>query len=243
MKYLRTLFTPLIAFFLVACNANNTSGYEKVEAVVTGANGNLYILTETLDYELPKSKIKDAKLFFELAPIFSQINQPISARMWVKERSIDFSFDDAILRIYKEDNHKFSLNNATNIKDHYTKNIQAKKLLKHLEKLTKQDKTNKLSLTRQNNQENIIDYNFKTNKKAKNDHIRGRIVDITNRAKIIKEYQLNMNNFKDYRINIFYEPSLYKSSFFGKRIEKENIISGSQIYLEKWKTLASPTLK
>ncbi|MGC7561026.1 hypothetical protein [Pasteurella sp. PK-2025] len=243
MKLLHKFVIHITTFFLVACNAKNTTGYEKIEAVVTGNNGNLYILTETLDYELPKSKIKDAKLFFELAPIFSEINQPISARMWVKERSIHFAFDEAVLRIYKEENHKFALNNSMNIKDYYATNIKAKKFLKYIQTLAKKDKNNKLSITRENNQENVIDYTLKTNKKMKNDQIRGHIVNITNRQEIIKAYQLDSNNFKDYRVNIFYEPSLFKNGFFTKNIDKESMVSGNQLNLEGWKTLPALKLK
>ncbi|WP_373778635.1 hypothetical protein [Glaesserella sp.] len=240
MKVLNKIFIHIMAFFLVACSAKNPSGYEKVEAVVTASNGNLYILTETLDYEFPKSRIKDIKLFFELAPTFSEINQPISSRMWVKERSVDFSFDEATLRIQKEDNHKFSRNDS-NLKDSYTANNKAKKFLKHLEKMVKQDRSGKLAIKRENNQENITDYNFITNKKVKNDNIRGRIVDIAERQKIIEEYKSNPDSFKDYRINIFYEPSLFTKNFFGKKIDKRTIISESPITLGNWKTL--PTLK
>lgn len=240
MKISNKFFVHIVLFFLIACSNKNQSGYEKIEAVVTSSNGNLYVLTETLDYEFPKSGIKDIKNFFELAPVFFEINQPISSRMWVKERSVDFSFDDAILRIYKEDSHKFSRNDYANIKSSYATNNKAKNFLKYLEKMVKEDRTGKLAIKRENSQENIIDYNFKTNNKTKS-NIRGRVVDIIDRKKIIEDYQSNSNNFKNYRINIFYEPSLFKKGFLGKKIEKEMLISGNTITLDNWKVI--PALK
>ena len=237
MKMIFKLLMCCVVFFLSACGSNNPSGYEKVIAVVTAANGNLYVLTDRLDYEFPKSRIKDTKLFFELAPAFLEVGQPISARMWVKERSVDFSFDDAILRIYQQDNYKFSYNQSLKAKEDYSKNNNAKQLLKSLEKMVKQDRSGKLALKYENNGGGVIDYSLRTNSKIKHDKIRGKIVEITNREAIIQEYQSVPSNLNEYRINIFYEPSIVKEGVFGKRIEKETLLSGESITLTGWKSI------
>ncbi len=242
MKMVLKLLMCIAVFFLSACSSNNSTGYEKVMAVAVATNGNLYVLTETLDYEFPKSRIKDTRLFFELAPAFAEIGQPISARMWVKERSVDFSFDDVMLNIYKED-HQFARNESARnesapIKDLYIQYKKTNALLKNLEKIVKQDRSGKLALKRENTEGNVTDYLFITNKKIKNDKVRGQVVEIINRQQIIKEYQLNDANFKDFRINIFYEPSIVGKGVFGKKIEKEKLISGEKVTLNSWKEIS-----
>ena len=80
MRALFKFFLCTSVLFLAACSSKTPSGDEKIMAVATSPNGNLYVLTETLDYEFPKSK-RNIKLFFELSPVFAEIGQPISARM------------------------------------------------------------------------------------------------------------------------------------------------------------------
>ncbi|MBN6065323.1 hypothetical protein HYE66_02465 [Aggregatibacter actinomycetemcomitans] len=236
---MRMLFKLLLCagvLFLSACSSKNSSGYEKIMAVATAPNGNLYVLTDTLDYEFPRSKVKDVKLFFELSPVFAEIGQPISARMWVKERSVDFSFNDAILSVYKEENQKFARKEATEIKDFYAKNTKAKQLLKHLERMVKKDRSMKLVVEHESNEKNLVDYTFNVNKKG-DDKIRGRVVTLANRKDIIKEYQSTAGNFKEYRINIFYEPSVVESRLFGSQVEKERLTSGESIVLRNWRRI------
>lgn len=243
MKIVFKLGISIVAFVLTACSSTSPSGYEKVMAAVIGANGNLYILTEKLDYEFPKSRVKDAKLFFELAPAFETVGQPISARMWVKERSVDFSFDDATLRIHKEDNYKFSRNKSMEVKEVYSQNNNAKKLLQNLEQIVKRDRSGKLALKRTNNEGDMIDYSFRTNNKVKNDKIRGKVIEIANRENVIKEYQSLSNDIKEYRINIFYEPSVIEKGIFGKKIEKETLLLGDSLTLIGWKRISPLQVK
>lgn len=243
MKITFKLWISIVAFILTACSSTGPLGYEKVMAVVTGANGNLYVLTENLDYEFPKSRVKDAKLFFELAPAFETVGQPISARMWVKERSVDFSFDDAILRIHKEDDYKFSGNKSMVAKEAYSQNNKAKQLLQKLEKTVKQDRSGKLALKRTNNEGDMTDYSFRTNSKVKNDTIRGKVIEVANRNDVIKEYQSLSNDIKGYRINIFYEPSVVEKGIFGKKIEKETLLLGDSVMLIGWKKILPLQIK
>ncbi|WP_109077566.1 hypothetical protein [Aggregatibacter kilianii] len=236
MRMLFKLFLCMSVIFLSACSSKTSSGDEKIMAVVTAPNGNLYVLTETLDYEFPKSKGKDIKLFFELSPVFAEIGQPISARMWVKERSVDFSFNDAILSVYKEENQKFSRKDTAEIKGFYAKNNKAKQLLKQLERMVKKDRSMKLVVEHETNEKNIVDYTFNVNKKG-DDKIRGRVVTLANRKDIIKEYQSFPGNFKEYRINIFYEPSIVGNRLFGAQVEKEKLTSGEAIVLRGWRRI------
>lgn len=236
MRALFKFFLCTSVLFLAACSSKTPSGDEKIMAVATSPNGNLYVLTETLDYEFPKSKGKDIKLFFELSPVFAEIGQPISARMWVKEHSVDFSFNDAILSVYKEGNQKFSSKESAEIRDFYTKNSKAKQLLKHLERMIKKDRSMKLVAEHETNEKNLVDYVFNVSKKG-DDKVRGRVVTLANRKDIIKEYQSTPGNFKDYRINIFYEPSVVEKRIFGTQVEKEKLTSGEAITLRNWRRI------
>ncbi|MDU8924539.1 hypothetical protein RYD26_06385 [Pasteurellaceae bacterium LIM206] len=237
MNILSKLFTWTSILFLIACGSSN-SGYEKIRAVVTASNGNLYVLTDSLDYEFPKVKAKDVQLFFELAPAFTEIGQPISARMWVKERSVYFSFTDVILSVQQTNDYKSVKEKASKVKEIYTKNGKAKQLLSILEKMVKQDRTGKLAIKRENSEGSSIDYIFRNKRKTKNNGIQGKVVEISNRKDIINEYQSDNNNFKEYRINVFYEPSIIEKGMFGKKIAKEILVSGDEFTLSNWKTIS-----
>ena len=235
MRVLSRLFTLITMFLLVACSSKSSSGYENVVAVVTSPNGNLYVLTETLDYEFPSSRATDIKLFFELAPAFSDIEQPISARMWVKERSVDFSFDDAILSIHKENDYKFTRNESKDARNLYSKNSKARQLLKNLQRMVKQDRSSKLAIKHDETEINTSTYTLITNKKVKNDKIRGKVVEILNRKGIIRQYQSLSGNFKDYRINIFYEPSVVDKGLLGNKIDKKTLVAGDGVTIRNWR--------